>query len=526
MDEPRREDLGDHKIPKRLVRRILLSASWLGLMVIGGKLLGFVEKLLQARVLGTSAELDAYLVAISIPLSMYFFTREVVEPSVLPVYLSLKQKTGLREARRFAGTVGIVILGVCGLVAAAMLLDLDRAVSILAPGMAEETAGLAARLCRVTVPAGLMFALTALTGIVLNAHRKFVLPAFAEIAMKAVLAAGFGLAVMRWGIIAMGPAFALACAARLAVHAPVLARTGGVALPVGPRNPAIHQALRLAAPLVLGMLFSQLGSLADNFFGSQMGPGVISAVSFGRKLADLPLLVVSYSISVVVFPYFADLHIGRDHEALSRLLRKMLRLAMLVFAWATVVAVPLSSDIVRVVFERGAFGARSVDMTSPILACYAAGFVPLAIESILLQHFFARRDVVRPVAVGIAGVIVHIALVAFTWRWLGPASIALSYVIAKSLKVAVLLKLSRSWTFSLSGELGFFLRLAAAVAASGAVTAWISTVPALASQAPLLRLAVLGLAATALFGLGVYLTKVLADLRDSLRQDDRPAAGA
>lgn len=517
MGESHEELVRDHEISTRLLRRVLLSASLLGLLTIGGKLLGVLEKVFQARVLGTSADLDAYLVAISIPTSMYFYTREVIEPAVLPVYQKLRQTGGLHEARRFATAVGLIILIIGCAIVVPILFNAQRAIGVMAPGMEEPTRLLATRLTMATLPAGLIFALTALTAIVLNAHKRFVLPASGELAMKAVLAAAFALAVVRWGIAAAGPAFAVACLARLTVHVPGLARTGGFHAPIRLRHPAMSAALRLAVPLALGMLFSQVGSLADNYFGSKMGPGVISAVSFGRKLADLPLLVVSYSISVVVFPYFADLHIQYDHEALRRLLRKVLRLAMVIFGWATAVAVPLSFDAVRVVLEGGAFTAQSVEMTAPVLAAYAAGFVPLAIESILLQHFFARRDVVRPVAVGIAGVIVHVGLVAATWSWIGPPSIALSYVVAKSMKVIVLILLSKTWTFSLSGDSGFLLRLLAVMAGTTGVLTAVAAMQVSASWAPILRLAFFGFGGTLIFLLGIYVTGILGYLRSVLR---------
>lgn len=517
MGESRDGVVRDNEGRARLLRRVLLSASMLGFLTIGGKLLGALEKVLQARTLGTSADLDAYLVAISIPTSMYFYAREVIEPAVLPVYQKLKHDAGLHEARQFASAVGLIILIIGCAVVVPILFNVEGAIGAIAPGLEDSTCRLAGRLGLTALPAGVIFSLTALTAIVLNAHKRFVLPASGELAMKAVLAAAFGLAVVRWGIVAAGPAFAVACLARLAVHIPGLARTGGFSAPMKLRHPAMGVALRLAVPLAVGMLFSQLGSLADNFFGSKMEPGVISAVSFGRKLADLPLLVVSYSISVVVFPYFADLHIQRDHEALSRLLRKILRLAMVIFGWATAIAVPLSVEVVRVVLERGAFTMRSVEMTAPILAAYAAGFVPLAIESILLQHFFARRDVVRPVAVGIAGVIVHVGLLASIWSLVGPASIAVSYVVAKSLKVIVLIRLSRTWTFSLSGDSGFLLRLAAVVAVTAGVVTAAAATPVSASWAPLVRLAAFGFGGTVIFLCGIYVTRIVGDLRSFLR---------
>lgn len=500
MGESRQGAAQDRTASGQVLRRVLLSASALGLLAAAGKIIGFLEKLFQAGSLGTSAGLDAYLVAISIPTSMFVLTREIIEPAFLPVYLALKQERGLIEARRFAATIAVVLLACGGLVVLPILLRLDWTVRILAPGLTRETADLAVRLGRNVLPVGIALSLSALTGILLNAHKRFALPAAAELFQKALLATAFALAVPRWGVSILGPAFVLACLVRLSVQLPGCFRTGGIARPYGQGGPATAQALRLAAPLALGMLFSQIGTMADNHFASRMGPGVISALSFGRKLLDLPLLLVPYSISVVAFPYFADLHIRGDREASRDVLLKLLGGTAILFAWITVLTIPLSHDIVRVVFERGAFRARSVELTAPILAFYAVGLVPLAIESILVQHFFARRDVVRPVAVGIAGVLIHLLVLLFTWSWLGPRAIALSYICGKTVKVVALLLWSRDRSSRPRIASRFILRLFAVTLVSGAAAAWISSLPMIVSQKPLLRLCAVGTLATILYG--------------------------
>lgn len=87
------------------VGRIMQATALVTALTFVVKGLGFVEKLLLAFFFGTGPEVDAYLVAYSIPFSAYIVLREVVKPAFLPTFLQNRREAEGRDWRLF-GSLG------------------------------------------------------------------------------------------------------------------------------------------------------------------------------------------------------------------------------------------------------------------------------------------------------------------------------------------------------------------------------------------------------------------------------------
>jgi murein biosynthesis integral membrane protein MurJ len=197
----------------------------------------------------------------------------------------------------------------------------------------------------------------------------------------------------------------------------------------------------LTWPLLIGIIFSQISNLTDNIFASYLQEGSISALSYSKKLVDLPVVVFPYALSVVVFPYFSELHIEKDMARLRQLLRETLKWIAIVFIPAAGCLFFLSDIVTQLVFQRGAFDAQSTALTASSLAIYAIGMPAFAIESVLVIFYFSIADTKTPVFIGILCVIVNIVITWILVQHIAHLGIAWSLVVSKTLKVIILLYL-------------------------------------------------------------------------------------
>ena len=76
------------------------------------KLLGFVEKQVVAYYFGVSGVVDAFVVALSVPIAIFLLVRELVEPTFLPLFV--RHLDAKRLARSGALFVGVAV-GILGL---------------------------------------------------------------------------------------------------------------------------------------------------------------------------------------------------------------------------------------------------------------------------------------------------------------------------------------------------------------------------------------------------------------------------
>lgn len=477
------------------------------------KVLGFAEKQVIAYFFGAGVDVDAYFVALSIPMAVFLLVREMIEPAFLPLYVS-----HLESNRRSAGGRLFVIVGLAIIFITVPLVCLgwaraDTLVVWLAPGFEADTLHLAARLVRIMIGAGAFLALSALTYITLNGHRRFALPATGDLVLKIAPIACAILLAPHLGIFALAVGLLIGSLGRILVHTlGLVEERRWLALPNAESKQDIRTLVLLTAPLILGVVFSQISELADNYFSSLVEGGAIAARTYARRIVDLPIVLVPYALSIVVFPYFSSLANVGDSETLFRFLARSLRALMLVFAFLAVSTIMLAEPIVSLLLERGAFDAHARVLTAWPLQFYAAGLVAFAVEAILVPFYFALRDTRTPIVVGIVGVCVNIALTAALISPLGVGGVALALTVSKSLKVVcliVLLKRKRK-NLRLSPALMSVVRIAfaAGLAALGIFGARaLVHVPAL-GESPVAMISYLAIVSTA--GAIVYLSTLLA----------------
>jgi murein biosynthesis integral membrane protein MurJ len=442
--------------------RIARSTSWLVLITGIQKGLGFLEKLALAYFFGTGLETDAYLVAYSAPFLLFLMLRDVIEPSLLPSYLKLK---GWADRQgRLVGMVGLLLAAGLLVVVIAVVGLAPWLVTLLAPGFGDAERGLASDLMRWMAPAILFLGLSTVTGAVLRAHRRFVLPALGEVLFRAAplvfLVALGDLTGLAMGVV-------IGSVGQLVVQAIGWLVTSDRKPSVGDTGGALREVGSLAWPLSLGLFFSYVGGpVVDMAVASTFATGGLTAVAFARKMVEVPLTVVPSALGVVLLPFLAQRFLDEDGEQFGRLSMASIRAMALAFGALTAVFAVLRVPIVRLLLERGAFTAESTAMTAQPLLFYSLGLVPFALELVLLPPYFARRDTRTPIIIEAGTFGLNVALI---FALIGPLSlggIALATTLAKAVKVAILLFLlgRREASLRLRELAPFALRLALALA--------------------------------------------------------------
>jgi murein biosynthesis integral membrane protein MurJ len=199
----------------------------------------------------------------------------------------------------------------------------------------------------------------------------------------------------------------------------------------------------LAWPLLIGIIFSQISTLTDNVFASYLQEGSISALNYAKKVVELPVIIFPYALSIVVFPFFSELHIEKDMRRLRKLLRETLKWIAIVFIPLAILLFFFSDTVTQLVFQRGSFDGSSTNLTSAPLAVYALGMPAFAVETILVIFYFSVADTKTPVFTGICCAVINIALTWILVRYIGHTGIAWGLVVSKTLKVSILLYLLR-----------------------------------------------------------------------------------
>jgi putative peptidoglycan lipid II flippase len=146
----------------------------------------------------------------------------------------------------------------------------------------------------------------------------------------------------------------------------------------------------------------------------------------------------------------------------------------------------LAAPIVRMVFERGSFDARSTAMVAGALVFFAAGLTAHSMVEVLARAYFALQDTLTPASVSIGGMVLNVALSlilvgAFSAAgWMPHGALALANTLATFVEMTVLIVILRGKIHGLMNRDGW-LSLARTVISSAAMAAalilWMRMLP-------------------------------------------------
>jgi putative peptidoglycan lipid II flippase len=419
--------------PAGLLRPVLGVSA---IMVLA-KLCGFGEKVVIAYYYGTSGSADVYFLVLGLVWAAVYMTKELVHPSLLPVYARNLSRPDAARAifvRMFCWVGGSAVIA--GLLTLAVA---PYVVALAAPGFRDEQFASAAWLLRLCVPGAVILMAVAVTYTCLNARRSFVSSAAADLLSKLLIVLTVATLTTALGLGAVGVALLAAATAALFFHLLRLPdRVGLLRRPVEAARQDLAQVRRLMLPLVVGVVLSHVTDIADNLFASLLPRGHLSMLNYAKKVVEAVMLVGPAALATVVFAHAADLSAtGRKSER-DQLVNNSLRLLLFLMVPAAYLLWEFRAVVAGILFARGQFTAASAAGTGEALGVYSLGLVTLTVESLLVYCFYAQSDTRTPVIWGVVFAIVNIALAAVLMGPGGFMGIAAAFVLAKTGKVAVL----------------------------------------------------------------------------------------
>src|SRR5262249_27724408 len=158
--------------------------------------------------------------------------------------------------------------------------------------------------------------------------------------------------------------------------------------------------------------------------GLSLNEAAVSVLNFAQRLMELPIGVFAVAVSTVVFPLITKYAVAGDRENLARSYRKGTRLILVINIPAAIGLALLAMPIIRVLFQRGAFGAGDTLNMTPVLIVNALGLPFFSFVNLVLRAFYAQKDTTTPVRAAVLSFVVNLGLsfaLMYSWSTLGLA---------------------------------------------------------------------------------------------------------
>ncbi len=417
--------------------------------VLASRVLGLVREISFAALFGAGMVADAYTVAFRIPnLLRDLLAEGALSSAFVPTFTAALHNDGEDRAHRLGNLTLSALLVVTGVLTACGMAWSEEIVVVIARGFDDDPykVALAARLTRVMMPILALVTLGAVWMGMLNARRRFVMPALAPAVFNIVsIVAGVGVwiagesvenGVMLWSIGTLLAGIAQACC-----QLPSLWRLGyRPALFVRGvwNDPGVRRIMRLMAPALVGLAAIQINIIINTGFASTLEDGAVAQLGYAFRLFFLPLGVFGVALATVTTTHASEEAARGDRVALGERVADSLGAGWMLTSASAVGLAVLAVPVVTLIYRHGQTSAADAEAIAIVLQAYVAGLLPYSLVKILAPAFYTVDRPRIPLLGSVSAVVVNITFNALTYRELGAPGIAMGTGLGALTNVLVL----------------------------------------------------------------------------------------
>ena len=409
------------------------------------KVFGLLRETVIAAAFGTGSVADAYGVAYVIPGFLLILLGGINGPfhSAIVSAVSKRKREDIAPIVETVTTVvGIILAGV----AVAMAFYAEPIIDLLGRGFLATDIGLKSSSDRIPqlqimAPITLFACFIGIGFGTLNAADQYWLPSISPLLSSSAVIVGVGILWLILGEDITDPSYddagrdgsrrgvARSAVLQWLIQVPALWKSGlgRLRLRFNLQEPGVWDVIKVLVPATLSSGTMQINVYTDLFFAAFI-PGTLAALGYANLLVQAPLGIVSNIILVPFLPIFSRASDPSQWGELKGYIRQSLVLVALTMLPMSALIVTLAQPIVKVVYERGAFGEEAVALVTILLVAYGAGMFIYLARDVMVRVFYALGDGQTPFRISLVNIVVNGVLDYVFFNWLGPAGLVIATI--------------------------------------------------------------------------------------------------
>ena len=428
-------------------RRRAWSAAIFSGATAASRGLGLVREIFVRRYFGVEGPINAFTVAFQVPNLVRALVADMaLGAAFVPVFSELLERGDRARAWRVASTLlWLTLLGLGGLTALFILL----APWVMRPFGLGDQEDLAVGLSRVLFPIVVLLGLSGIVVGILNTYEEFAVPALTPVLWNVAIILALVLGVPRvegdeGKLYVYAGGVVVGTVIQFLLPVPWLrGRDGRLRVALDVHDPAIRQVFVLMLPVTLGIGLINFNLVINTFFAArfidpQLAPASIDAAF---RIYMLPQGMFSVAVATVLFPALSRLAARADVDGFRDTVALGLgQIGFLLIPASAVIAI-LAEPIVRLLYERGAFGPAETEVVAGALAAFALGLTFNGTMLMLNRAFFSLQSPWVPTAIALGNLSLNVTLNAILYRvgvWGIPLATSLVNIAGTAALVTVL----------------------------------------------------------------------------------------
>ncbi|HEY1354048.1 MAG TPA: oligosaccharide flippase family protein [Ktedonobacteraceae bacterium] len=455
VDAAGREPPGAHEpgeVPRVTEgRHLVRSAALVSLGNLGSSLIGMAR---QIVVTWLGASIAGPFNAALTPANNFFqlLINGSVSGALVPTFNDYAAPARRQEMRRVVFTVLNLVLLVALLASIGYTLIAPWFVNVLVPGYSQQ----ADKVLTLHYSQIIFFSLVALGPFAvllsaLFALKEFGWPAFATAAYHTgIILGAIGLTLLgpfSSGKIALPVGVLFGALGEIALLLPAMRRQRfGYLFVLDLKHPALRRIIKLYLPIMVSFAFTTALVFLDVSLWTRApgyGPANTVAQTTATALLQFPVGLVAMALSFAVLPTLTEHAREGNDEQFKATLLLGLRVGLLLMVPAMVGMWVLRLPIVYLLFAHHNNDLSHAGLTALALQNYVYQLPFVAVDQLLIAAFYARKNTLTPVVVGIVCIGFYLIVALPFFRTIGIPALALANTVQNSMHALILLLLLR-----------------------------------------------------------------------------------
>ena len=361
--------------------------------IFNSRILGFIRDMLSASVLGANIYSDIFFVAFKFPnLFRRIFAEGAFTQSFLPSFAKADYKAS------FAYKVFKYIFAIILILSIIVTLFSHQITDILAYGFDTYEKKLATPLVAINFwYLDLIFIVTFLSSL-LQYKKHFATTAFSTALLNISLILAMVLSMHKTKseiVFYMSIGVIIGGIAQVIVHL-IMAKKKKILklLYIGSKSKKeadISTFKKHFLPSVFGNSTAHISAFLDTWLATFLASGSISYLYYANRLFQLPFALFAIATSTVLFPHITKALSQNKIKEASNHMKKAFWYLFYLLIVAFIFTLFNSKEIVKILFQRGAFTNKDTIITSQVLIMYMIGLIPFGLNKLFSSYLYATH---------------------------------------------------------------------------------------------------------------------------------------
>jgi putative peptidoglycan lipid II flippase len=393
--------------------------------------IGFLTQVVIAHYFGVSKDLDAFVAAAIIPEFIFGLTNAVLFTSFVVVFPTYLKEMGEEKGKNFITSLFTAVTIILIIIVLLIILTSPFIAKIIGPGFTVEQLSLTSVLIKILAGSILFFGISSLaTGVLYHEH-KFSTPKLFRTFLAIGIIAGVVLLQQYVGVMSL--AIGMFVGSGIGVIAQYVAmRKEGYKLSfaITFKDPYLKKLLNLSWPLIITSMFFYINKTIANMIASTLGVGSLSILNYAFIVMNIVVTLIAGSIAAAIFPIMTKQMAYKETKGLQDLFVKSTMITIFLVVPLMIILMLLNKEIIHLLFERGAFVAKSTKEVGLALFFFSIGLIPISMMNVIVNVYHATQRMKQKMYLFLLLLLVNVVLNLIFSRFLSHNGIALGMAVS------------------------------------------------------------------------------------------------